>query len=320
MNATTISRAAAALRKGATIKSIRAELKAHGLKQTAPFISAMQAEIERQEAVRAKRAAMSAYAAFKGRDTCLPCLDGSAPQQRLDDIRRAAVVALYQRTYRCAVNGTESAVLTRTPAHVGVRQVEGLDWDLYRGTHKGYPARVQDTEVCVPHTWRVRVERKGLAVIDGMMTLDASPMDADGCELFAAVWGVQQRGTGVAAVRGYIARISDVAYHADTAEAAVAGVVRKARRVERDRTINARIDARDFSALAAEHGNARVTVGDARAVGACEYGIKGWCSAVGIDYDAGETTLARMLEAYQQRPYAEARATIIRVLRRQRAA
>ncbi len=70
--------------------------------------------------------------------------------------------------------------------------------------------------------------------------------------------------------------------------------------------------------MTVEHAAAPVTLGDARAVGACEYGIKSWCNAVGIDYQAGRTTLGAVLSGYQREPRPEARATVIRVLRRQR--
>jgi hypothetical protein len=63
-----------------------------------------------------------------------------------------------------------------------------------------------------------------------------------------------------------------------------------------------------------------VHVQDARAVGACEYGIRSWCYATGLQaaYAAGCATLRQVWDAYQAQPRAEARATILAVLKRVR--
>lgn len=243
-------------------------------------------------------------------------LPSGTPAQRLQAARERAIGEAYGRAYREAANGSTEVQLTTDPAAVGIRQTESLDWNLYGGKHKGKPARVQDTTLTAPTTWRTRVQRAGLAMIDGMLTLDAAPIEASGCELYAATWLVQGRGTTTTAARGYIARADGAAYHGATIDQALTGLTKKRRELQ----FVARVaDPAELIKLASQHAATPVTLGDARAVGACEYGIKSWCNAVGIDYEAGRTTLGEVLSGYQREPRPEARATIIRVLRRQRA-
>lgn len=243
-------------------------------------------------------------------------LPSGTPAQRLQASRERAISDAYARTYRTATHGDIDVTLTTDPAAVGIRQTEALDWTLYGGSHKSRPARVQDTTITAPATWRTRVQRAGLAMIDGMMTLDAAPIEASGCELYAATWLVQGRGTNTTAARGYIARADGAAYHGATIDQALTGLAKKRRALQ----FVARVaDPAELIKMASQHAATIVTLGDARAVGACEYGIKSWCNAVGIDYEAGRTTLGDVLSGYQREPRPEARATIIRVLRRQRA-
>jgi hypothetical protein len=61
-----------------------------------------------------------------------------------------------------------------------------------------------------------------------------------------------------------------------------------------------------------------VTVGDARRIGACEYGIRSWCHRVGIDYETGQATLRAVVEGYREYPLPEVRATLIAVCEKQR--
>lgn len=238
------------------------------------------------------------------------------PSDRLQRVRREAISNTYGAVYRAAAHGEVDVHLTDDPAEVGIRQVESLDWDLYRGAHKGKPARVQDTHITAPAAWRTRVQRANLAVLDGMMTLDAAPLDAEGCELYAATWLIQGRGTTTTAARGYIARAGGATYHGATIDQAINGLTKKRRELQ----LVARLSNTDALAeMASANGKAHVTLGDVRAVGACEYGTRSWCDAVGIDYEAGETTLGTVLQGYQREPRPEARAVIIRVLRRTRA-
>lgn len=99
----------------------------------------------------------------------------------------------------------------------------------------------------VPETWLADVQERGLAVVGGMLTLAAEPVDdVDGVEIFRASWVKQGRGFDLNVVHGYLARCCAVApivrgkdpkraaraarkAAADDAEAQVTVAVRKAR-------------------------------------------------------------------------------------------
>lgn len=241
---------------------------------------------------------------------------------RLDTLRRAAAYAAYRSAYRLpdSSHGALHAHLTTDPAQVGVRQEQSTTRDLYRGKFKGWTATITDTTITVPVDWRVRVQRAGLAVVDGMMTLDAGRLEGapEGVDLFAAVWIEQGRGYSVSAVRGYIAMRGGTAYHGATTEKALAGLRRKLAGAE----WAAKLATCDLGAVVASLEDALdsavVRVSDARAIGACEYGIRSWCHATGLDYDAGAASLREVWSAYQAQPRSEARAAILHALRRQR--
>lgn len=239
-------------------------------------------------------------------------LPAGTPAQRLDALRRAAVIAEYRSIYREAAHGELAVTLTRDPAAVGIKQAERHEW-AQKGAR--YSTRYQDTTITVPADWRVRVARRGLADVDGMMTIDASPLEGApaGVELHAAVWLVQGRGTTVTAQRGVIARTAGLSYHGTDASQALAGLKRKQRAAEWDATLR----TADLSALIEKAGTGIVvTIADAEAIGACSYGIESWCYRTGLPYDAGSATLGQVYEAYQRDPAPEARAAMLHALRR----
>lgn len=227
---------------------------------------------------------------------------------------RIARKELLSGAYRWAQHGDVVLRCTRDPANVGVLQVDSHAFDVYGGSFKGWSCRIQDTTITIPFSWVNRVQKRGLTFVDGLFTLDAAPVLAEGCELYAATWLEQGRGTSLTARSGYIARIGDCSYHAESAQKAVAGIKRKAR--EQKITAALYKPAAKIAELVACNADMRVSLADARATGACEYGIRSWCNSVGLDYDAGSATLGEVFAAYQQSPRAEARATVLRVLKR----
>jgi len=246
-------------------------------------------------------------------------LPSGTPAQRLIPVRQAAVLATLGKLIDKHTHGKWVCTLTADPAKVGVT----LD-QYYTGEKSGkWRIQATDTFVTVPADWRVRVQRKTLAIVDGLMTLDASPLEAEGCELFAATWARRTGAKNIAIDHGYIARAGAVTYHGATADQAMTGLAKKAREL----AFSARLAAADLSALVAKCPDARVSVADARATGACVYGIRSWCAAVGLDvaYDeatqilTGSATLAEVHAAYQREPRPEARAAILHAMRRQRA-
>ena len=238
-------------------------------------------------------------------------LPAGTPMTRLAALRKQAVIDTLARVIDRHENGDWSVKLTQDPTRVDVYQ-----HGYYTGEKHGkWSVKATDTTITVPADWRMRVQRKGLDIVDGLMTLDAAPLEAAGCELFAATWARRTGAKNVKVDKGYIARAGELTYHAATADQALSGLAKK----RRELALIVRLDAADWGALIEKIGHVQVRVGDARAVGACEYGIMSWCAAVGLDYAAGQAPLADVYAAYQREPRPEARATLIRVLRRQRA-
>lgn len=212
---------------------------------------------------------------------------------------------------------------TDEPAKVGVSSERKADWEVYRGKFKGWAYDITTTTITLPRLWRGRVFDHGLHAVDDMMCLDASPLDGapQGIELFAARWLGQGRGYDVRCEDGYIARQGRAAFHASTAVAALQGLKRKQAAAEAVALAEAALQL-PFEHLVRRLGSATeglyVDVKDARAVGACEFGITSWCHRVGLDYAVGRAPFAQVFEKYLEVPAVEARAAMLYVLRRHR--
>lgn len=294
-----------------TKKSIAEALAAAGLRKSrADEVLAFRAHIY------AQRKARQAAHPGSGRPVVNAVKSGT-PLERYTALLAARVRKMIIGHYRLATHGDRAVRVTRDPAAVGVVQAETVSYDVYRGTFKNRPCRIQDTFVTVPFSWVRRVQRAGIAFADGMFTLDAARIESEGCDLFAAVWIEQGRGTTLNTRRGYIARQDGLTFHASTARDAVAGLARKARARSLEMAVSG--PSENLADLIAAHASMRVTLADARAVGACEYGIRSWCNSVGLDYAAGVATLGEIFAAYRTEPRAEARSVMLRVLKRSRA-
>ncbi len=297
-----------------SVAGAKRALKESGLRQTlADDLLRTKAEIDR-----ARDEKLKAKAARHRRPTGrIPVrLPAGTPAQRLESMRIRAVTSAFVRAFRQPTHGDLSVVLTENPADVGIKQVQRDDWNIYAKRYTHGPAKCLDNTLTVPASWRCRVQRLGLDVVDGMMTLDASPVEGapEGVAMFAATWASQGRGNAVNVSRGYIACSESQAYHADSPQRALAGLKRK---LSASRWA-AELQSADLDKIVGQSGDAIVKISDARAIGACEYGIKAWCNRVGIDYEAGETTVARVYEAYQAVPAPEARGAILHAIRRSR--
>lgn len=244
-------------------------------------------------------------------------------EERLQQ-RTAALLYAASPLREGAAGGTVyRVVLTRDPAAVRYRTEIHTNRDTYQGRYKGWVAREDHHSVTAPHGWLVRVHKRGLAEIDGLLTLDAAPLDhaPQGIRLYAAVWAEQGRGYEVHTRRGVIALADDgTAYHGRDLDQALRGLARKltGRRLSAEWAALAAASIDRFRAAVAPHADLQVRVSDARAIGACEYGIRQWCAQVGLDYEAGAATLAEVLAGYERHSAPEARAAIIHALRRAR--
>lgn len=258
----------------------------------------------------ARRAARAFARRVAGKSVALPSL-----VERLERFRTTAVMTTVEAAYRMASHGSLEVVLTRRPAEVGVRQTE--DFLFERSSHRtrNWRTRYQYTVVTAPADWRVRVAKRGLSCVDGMMTLDASPLDGapQGVQLYAATWIVQGRGTDLRTVQGVIAKSGKTAFHGRDPVSALEGLKRK----QKAQWL-AELTLSDLGGVIAQVPTAIIRVKDAQAIGACLYGIESWCNRTGLPFQQGWTTLEAAYKAYLQDPAPEARAAILAVLKRSR--
>lgn len=274
-------------------------------------------------AVRLGQAAATALSTTARAPVRLPA---GTPAQRLRQLRlRTVELAARSCLRHGAAGGTSFEVtLTRDPAQVGYSVEMTSNRTTYRGRYEGWAAAEDNHTICVPEDWRTRVQRRGLAVVGGMFTLDLQALAPAGeVQLYRAVWVAQSRGYCVKVHRGVMAVLGDEVYHADDVPSALRGIRLKAAQgncvppsmaAQYERSLDA------FVARYRRHGELLVTADDARDIGACEYGIRSWCESVGIDMREGEVTLTRMLAAYRANPLVEARRTILNVIAQHRMA
>lgn len=250
-------------------------------------------------------------------------LPAGTPAERLDRKRRTAIARAARLSLRTSPNGHSTEItLTDDPAAAGFAVHRGQAWDVYCGAYKGWPAMVTIFAITVPRSWLSRVDARGLAVVGGMMTLDAVPIDAAcaGVEAFAATWVEQGRGYAATVVRGIIARSGPVTHHGTNLEDAVAGLQRKRRAQARVPRASGRTMQRDrmLQALERRHGEERVVMADSEAVGNCSSGTRSWLEGVGIDATAESCTLAEVVRGFRASPRPEVLAVLLQVQRRLR--
>lgn len=223
-----------------------------------------------------------------------------------------------------AGGGSFRLKLVDEPSEVGYEVHIEKNWDTYRGQFKGWPAREDHHQVRVPSRWLRAVHRAGLAVVDGLLTLDVAPLDGapQGVELYRAVWAGQGRGYSVNTERGYLAltrdRLGSVEYacHGRTIRGTLQGLKVKSDRQECGRLVP-RIPLSKVLESVDPNG-IDVRLSDAKAIGACEYGIRAWCHTVGLDPERKSAPLREVLDCYAKDPAPEARAAMLHAIRRQR--
>lgn len=248
-------------------------------------------------------------------------LPAGTPTDHLQARRIQRVKEVARALFRSAAHGTSCEVwLTDDPAAVGFTVSFGRVYP-YGGRYKSYAAPSSSWTITVPQRWLSRVDRRELAVVDGLMTLDAQPLlsPVSGVEVYAATWAAQARGLDVRVERGVIARQGAVSYHGPDVARAVAGLTRKmSLTVRRSLSPDERAERRlrRLATFARRFGDEPVTLHDSEAVGNCSYGTRSWCCGVGIDPEAGATTLARVIEGYRERPQDEAWAVVLHVVNR----
>ena len=196
------------------------------------------------------------------------------------------------------------------------------NWRYYAKSCK-FPKVEHDVVITVDPDWDGQVYDRGLEFLGGMLTLGAKPAHKGrhrkalelaakyNIELFEAAWMRKGRGFQTSTETGFLAvkrtslgMIPSTAYHGESAMAAVEGSHRKFQNID-----HLPLEARDVPA------DAGATWADARAIGACESGVKNWCNLVGIDHTAASVPLIDVVRGYYLKPAPEAKAIILRVLK-----
>lgn len=246
------------------------------------------------------------------------------PSTRLVALRVNAVATVARSTMRHGAAGGHTIRVAFALDASKVNYVVTIDQnrDTYAGAYKGWSANEDHHIITVPQDWRQRVERKGLASLAGMMTLDAHPLMPDGDVLvYAATWARQGRGYDVKVDRGYIAMLANEHFHADTAQAAIKGVRRKVKSVGAPARTAISPYALTVDAFVSRYAgrDVMVSVSDAQESGSCDFGIRSWCEFVGLDYDAEQASLEAVLQGFRARPQEEVRRAVLYAVRRHRA-
>lgn len=207
-------------------KHAKLVLRKNGFSSSDAAVAALRARIDEFADLRQLRALAGAFRRMPGlQDWFFAPSDERPPlavisrnlHERLRGIRVAAVIAAAKSCVRHgAPSGTSFKVtLTDDPSEVGYRTEVRANEDHHF--------------ITVPTDWRARVLKHGLANVDGFLTLTAQPLAAPRClELFRATWAERGRGYAVNVRRGFIARHGEVAFHAETIQAALDGARRKA--------------------------------------------------------------------------------------------
>lgn len=250
-------------------------------------------------------------------------LPTGTPAQRLERLRHQTLARYARQNFRHGAAGGSSVTVrfAQTSSEAGYEVVMGSNRNTYAGAYKGWLANEDHHRICVPRDWRTRVERRGLAILGGLLTLDAHPLAVRGDEqVFAAVWARQGRGYSVVTERGYLALGGGEHFHGDSPDAALAGLRRKRSRASKQPVPSLMsTDVEDFIARMQRHKSLCVSVDDARETGACEYGIASWCEAVGIDLGQERVPMQRLLEGFRERPQIEVRRAALEAVRSARA-
>jgi hypothetical protein len=317
---------------GDTKKALIAAIRAAGLPGNPTNVARVQELRDNFDAARRHRRLNQARAKATKAISALPAPTGrpairlpiGTPATRLIELRKRTVTHYAQQAFRHgAPGGTKFTVgFAYTTTEVAYATDLDRNFDVYRGAYKGWGANLDIHQIRVPADWRIRVERKGLALLGGLMTLDALPMEAPaGIELYAAVWASQARGYAVKTDRGFIAVAGGDSFHSDTADGAISGLRRKSRSAPARAAAIADMKSA-VEAFITKYARCAIDVSldDARRSGSCEYGIRSWCASVHIDIARAQVPMVELLEGFRRMPETEVHRAVLHAVRRNRCA
>lgn len=238
--------------------------------------------------------------------------------ETMSNTARAVRVAFRAAGYREPSDryvGGDVEIVVRTTRAAGggdTRSVVETVWAPRR--RRGSPRSGVNVEhvLIVPRTWLRRVRARGLAVVDGLLTLDAVAVPRrrrpEGVEAWAATWVVQSRGVSVRAEHGLLVREHGHVVHAQSISAG--------RRMISRRRDTPMARGRALAAYAASHPDLVVTLADSGRAGNCPSGSRDWAAR----HLAGRTSatvaeIARIAFASRDRVHLVAAAVRVAVRR-----
>lgn len=193
---------------------------------------------------------------------------------------------------RCAVERAHGDAGFRTTEHGhetivrcgGVASAQSTVGTCYPGdfglpNSYNYQVACSTHTLTVPHTWLVRVAARGIAIVDGLVTLDAVQISPG---IYRAIWVRQGRGTSLVEEHGVLCRDGLEFSHGRDVVQARATLARRVRLSERARAEKAEDEVARAAAAFAEIGLAvvaqsvLVTASDSTAAGNCASGTLDW--------------------------------------------
>ncbi len=190
--------------------------------------------------IAAKLAAKAVVAARKRQEAA------AKREAKIQEATKEAFRSSYKAaSFRTAAQGSTWTIRFGEPRIVSDTDEGWIDYKRH-GWRKGIKS--QTITVTIPLRWDQRVGARDLGIVDGLLTLDAEPVQGapEGVELYRATWARQGRGLTIDRESGFIARTQPggvavyvsldaphesgtywVTYHAATAKAAVSGLKRK---------------------------------------------------------------------------------------------
>ncbi len=144
------------------------------------------------------------------------------------------------------LSASEVTVYPLTPPRVGLEGwkpqspraggASGGHTDWSRGAHRPrWIAGDPQFELAVPEGWLDTVQTRGLAVVDGLLTLAATPdHEHGGAQVYLATWARQGAGYALLVEHGYIASYGGTAVHGETAAKALATLMRRRQAIARE--------------------------------------------------------------------------------------
>jgi hypothetical protein len=203
-------------------------------------------------------------------------------EKKLSAPLQSPVLAAYRAAgYRTTTHGHSVSVRVARTASVdsSVSRANNSTVGLPNSYNNGFGVNCSTHALSVRRNWLESVYARGVAVVDGLLTLDAQPTDSP--DTLRALWVEQSRGTSLVSSWGYLVRAEGGPWVHSATERGCA-------KAQRDSAARIESYQRQQSSERAELEAAAyltITLADARAAGLCESGIRDWCGKRGIEVD-----------------------------------